>query len=197
MGDLAGNDTCVWGFYLHIAAYFGFRDPILEELCPLLLEDQMPDGGWNCRRRRVPKTHHSSIHTTFNVLDGLREADRQGLLPHERFHEAEVRAMELLLEHRFFRSDKTGEIIHPKFLHIVYPPRWHYDILRGLDDMAGTPFIKDPRAVEAIDLLGSKARDGVWPVGSEHHGVVHFRMESGSKGSRWNTLRALRVLRAV
>lgn len=37
--------------------------------------------------------------------------------------------------------------------------------------------------------------DGTWLLENTHRGAVHFTMEDGDgKSSRWNTLRALRVL---
>ena len=54
----------------------------------------------------------------------------------------------------------------------------------------------DPRIEDAIDLLSSKRRtDGRWTLQHPHQGRLHFRMEQGGQPSRWNTLRAMRVLR--
>jgi hypothetical protein len=37
--------------------------------------------------------------------------------------------------------------------------------------------------------------DGRWPLQNVHEGEAHFQMEDGEgKPSRWNTLRAMRVL---
>jgi hypothetical protein len=50
--------------------------------------------------------------------------------------------------------------------------------------------------VEAVDLVVSKrAVDGRWPLENTHPGRVHFDLEDGDgQPSRWNTLRAMRVL---
>jgi hypothetical protein len=50
---------------------------------------------------------------------------------------------------------------------------------------------------EAIDLLRSKQLpDGTWLLENTHLGAVHFALEQDDgRPSRWNTLRALRVLR--
>jgi hypothetical protein len=55
----------------------------------------------------------------------------------------------------------------------------------------------DPRVDEAMDLLRSKQQpDGTWLLENTHPGAVHFGLEEGGgRPSRWNTLRALRVLR--
>jgi hypothetical protein len=54
----------------------------------------------------------------------------------------------------------------------------------------------DQRVDEAIQLLRSKQQpDGTWLLENTHPGKVHFALEDGDgRPSRWNTLRALRVL---
>jgi len=98
LGNLLRNDVCVWGFYLLISVHFGITEPVIEELIELLLEEQMPDGGWNCRRQRDKSTRHGSFHTTFNVLEGLRAATRIGLLDRGVFQESEAKAMNVKAE---------------------------------------------------------------------------------------------------
>jgi hypothetical protein len=101
-----------------------------------------------------------------------------------------------MLQHKLFRSDKTGQVIHEKFTHPVFPHRWHYDILRGLVYFGRVNAPRDPRLQEALALLLERRRlDGRWPVGTRYSGKVFFNMEPGDEPSRWNTLRALRVLR--
>jgi len=196
LGDLQCNDVCVWGFYLHIGAYFGFVDSAIRELSELLIADQMDDGGWNCRKQRDRSVVHASFHTTFNVLEGLREANRRGLVDPSGFELAESRAMEFMLQHRMFKSDKTGEVINAHFTEFSYPPRWHYDVLRGLDYIRETGFARDPRLSDAVELLKLRERHGIWPAQNKHAGRVHFTLETPARLSRWNTLRAMRVLKA-
>jgi hypothetical protein len=128
----------------------------------------------------------------------------EGLLAHERASggsaeskAARRRAEEYLLERKLFRRKSTGEVVDPAWLQFSFPTRWHYDVLRGLDYFraAGDPL--DPRLDEAIELLRSKQQpDGRWLLENTHAGAVHFTLEEGDgHPSRWNTLRALRVLR--
>ena len=198
MAKLAACDRCIVGMILTIATYFDIRDDRLDAIVANLLAETMPDGAWNCRRLRRPKPHHSSFHTTFNALDGLREwlettrrhALRDAVLAAERS------ALALVLEHRLFRSDKTGKIIDHRFTLLSYPHRWHYDVLRGLDYFARVNAPRDERLQDAIDLLQRRRlADGSWPVQNKHAGKVFFDMEKVGGPSRWNTLRALRVLR--
>jgi hypothetical protein len=157
----------------------------------------MPDGGWNCRRERGAT--HSSVHTTLNVLDGVREALGQGIegIAPRKLREAEERAIEFLLIHRLYKSHRTGAVMDADFTKFSFPTRWHFDVLRGLDYLRSTRAISDPRLADAIELLESRRRrDGKWPVQNKHAGKVHFDMEVGREPSRWNTLRALRCLKA-
>lgn len=101
-----------------------------------------------------------------------------------------------MLQHRLYKSDKTGQVIYPKFTMLSFPYRWHYDVLRGLEYFARSGALWDPRLQDAIDLLSQRRRkDGLWPVQQKYPGKVFFDMEKTGGPSRWNTLRALRVLR--
>lgn len=190
-------DRCIVGMILQIAVYFRIDDERIDAIVDNLLNEMMPDGGWNCRRHRRPEPHHSSFHTTFNVLDGLREyVESFDGARHADALVAEQGALELMLQHRLFKSDKTGEIINPKFTLFSHPHRWHYDVLRGLDAFARIGAPRDERLQDAIDLLHERRRkDGLWPVQHKYTGRVFFDMEKIGGASRWNTLRALRILR--
>jgi hypothetical protein len=195
---LANQDRCLVGMALEIAVYFGVDDWRIEAMADNLLAEVMPDGAWNCRRHKRPFPHHSSFHTTFNVLDGLR--DYVDLYNGNRKADAlaaEHSALELMLQHHLFRSDKTGEVINDKFTLMTFPHRWHYDAFRGLSYFARINAPRDARLQEAIDLLQSKRHDdGTWPNEYRYSAKEFFRMDSvGRKPSQWNTLRALRILK--
>src|SRR5450759_4515208 len=194
---LAECDRCVVGMILNLVVYFGIEDERVEALIENLLAEKMPDGGWNCRRMRRPKPHHSSFNTTLNVLEGLRDVVE--LYPshlNQPVEAAEKGALEFLLQHHLFLSDHTGEVIDPRFTFLAYPPRWHYDILRGLSYFARIAAPHDARLQPAIDLLFQRRRkDGLWPVQQKYAGKNYFDMEKMGGPSRWNTLRALRGLR--
>ncbi|CAN5842940.1 hypothetical protein BH10CHL1_BH10CHL1_01750 [soil metagenome] len=194
---LALCDRCIVGMMLQLAVYFMLDDARIEALVENLLSERMPDGAWNCRRARRPRPHHSSFHTTFNVLEGLREyieagdgAQRNAALA------AEQGALELMLQHHLFKSDHTGHIIDSKFTRLSFPYRWHYDVLRGLAYFARAQWPRDSRLQDAIELLHERrGKDHRWPVQQKYSGKVFFEMEPVGGPSRWNTLRALRVLR--
>jgi hypothetical protein len=198
---LAACDRCIVGMILQLVVYFGVDDERIEALVDNLLDERMPDGGWNCRRGRRPKPpHHSSFHTTFNVLEGLREyVERRAGPRRSAVLEAEGGALAMMLAHRLFKSHRTGESINPgftKFTLLAFPYRWHYNVLRGLEYFARAGAARDPRLQDAIELLLAQRReDGRWPVQYKFSGKVFFDMERVGQPSRWVTLRALRVLR--
>ncbi|MFH5834936.1 hypothetical protein ACHAL6_02510 [Proteiniclasticum sp. C24MP] len=190
------SDLCVNGMYLNYACYFGVEERLLIPLVDQLLLSILPDGGFNCRYNRK-KVQHSSMHTTLCVLEGFLEYSRRGYT--HRLKEVETameKASEFLLMHHLFRSDRTGEIIDPKFLLLAFPTRWKYDIHRALYYFADAALPYDERMQEALLLLKEKRRkDGTFPRGSSYSGNVHFPLEEGRRG-RFNTLRCLRILKA-
>jgi hypothetical protein len=188
-------DLCHLGFWLGLGAHFLDDDPRLPPLGEAVLSAQFEDGGWNCHMRNHPQTHHSSFHTTFNVLENLRIAVAQGAVPEQSFRAAEARAVELMLAHRLFRSDRTGDVISERFTHLTYPWHWHYTFLRGLDYLRLTSAISDERLTDAIELLQEARKpNGRWPLQKRIPGTLLVAMEKPGQDSRWNTLRALRVL---
>jgi hypothetical protein len=188
------SETCVTGMVLSILSHFEYDDERLEILAGHLLEQQMPDGGWNCQRPYGAT--HSSVHTTISVLEGLRLYELHRRRNLQRVRRAQRRGREFLLVHRLFRSHRSGEIIKPVFLRFAFPPRWHYDVLRALDYFQAVKASRDPRLGEAIDLVrNSQGADGRWTLQHCYKGKTFFELERVGGPSRWNTLRALRVLK--
>lgn len=184
-------EPCINGMVVGLGAYF---DQDVDSVVTRLVGEQLEDGGWNCEAENG--SVRSSFHTTIRVLEGL--------LAHERATggsadsiAARRRGEEYLLERKLLRRKSTGEVVNPAWLQFSFPTRWHYDVLRGLEYFreAGDP--PDPRVDEAIDLLRSKQQsDGKWLLENTHRGAIHFALDDGDgRPSRWNTLRALRVLR--
>lgn len=189
----ASGETCISGMGLATIAYFGVDDPRVEALIEYLLREQMEDGGWNCRRPRGAT--HASFNTTILALEGLLEWERQ-MGEDPRVTAARRRGEEFLLAHQMFRSHRSGEVVNPAYLRFPFPGRWHYDILRGLEYLADADAARDERAAEAVALLVARRdTDGRWPGYRGYSGPVYFQMESQTKASRWNTVRAMRVLR--
>ena len=190
------SDVCVNGMFLNYACYFKVPVISIESIIDFLISLQMGDGGFNCNLNQGGAVH-SSLHSTIYVLEGLNEYTVNGY----RYRLTELteiveEAKEFILLHKLFRSDHTNEIINKRMLMLSYPTRWKYDILRALDYFQLTDVSYDERMQDALDVLVKKRRkDGTWPVQAKHPGQTHFDMEQSGKPSRWNTLRALRVLR--
>ena len=181
--------------FLNYAAYFGMKADDLKSIIDFLLNEQMDDGGFNCYSNRKGATH-SSMHTTLSVIEGILEYSRNGYQYRlGELQEVEAESREFLLRHKLFQSHRTGKIIDKKMLMLSYPSRWRYDILRALDYFCFAGVEYDPRMDEAMNVLLKKRKaDGRWPLQAKHPGQTHFDMEKTGQPSRWNTLRALRVL---
>jgi hypothetical protein len=188
------SETCITGMVLSILSYFEYDDSRLDIIAGHLLEQQMPDGGWNCRRRFGAT--HASVNTTISALEGLRHYELYRGRNLSAVRAAQRRGREFLLVHRLFRSDRTGEIIKPVFIRFAFPPRWHYDVLRALDYFQSVDAPRDERLADAIEIVESTRRDdGRWSLQNTWKGKTYFQMERPGAPSRWNTLRALRVLK--
>jgi hypothetical protein len=182
-------EPCINGRTIQAGAYFGVD---VSAIVARVLDERLPDGGWNCEAENG--SVRSSFDTTINVLDGLLAYERAGL-GSDPVREARAGGEEYLLARGLFRRRSTGDVAVPGYLEFAFPYYWHYDVLRALDyfrEAGGPP---DPRLAEAVELVRSKRRDdGRWPLDRAHPGRVHFGLEEIGQPSRWNTLRALRVL---
>ena len=190
-------EPCINGQVAAVGAYFG-QD--VRGIVDRLLAEQLPDGGWNCEAENG--STRSSFNTTICVLEALLEHDRAGGAD-PRVTEARLRGQEYLLERRLFRRRSTGEAIErdrkagSAWTRFAFPTWWHYDVLWGLDYLWRAGVARDERVAEAIDLVASKRDgDGRWPLEVRYPGVMPVETDEGEgRPSRWNTLRALRVLR--
>lgn len=182
------TEPCINGRVLAVGAYFGENQ---SRLVDRLLSEQLVDGGWNCE---APPSKHSSFHSTICVLEGLLE--------YEKLHgadsvvtEARIRGQEYLMDRSMFRSRSTGKVIDSSWTLFSYPPTYHYDILRGLDYLRSSNTTPDDRILEAIELMAMKQQqNGRWILENPHKDRISFELEQEGSSSRWNTLRAMRVL---
>ena len=188
------EEPCINGGALVVGSYFDHSE---ESLARLLLNEQLDDGGWNCE---APRSVRSSFHTTICVLEGLLEYERSPqassrIVP--LIADARHRGEEYLLARSLFRRLSTGQIAHPAFLELAFPPRYHYDVLRALDYFRAARARPDPRMRDAVNLVESRRQDdGRWLLDRAYDEALALSFgETPGQPSRWNTLRALRVLR--
>lgn len=191
------SETCISSMVLAVLAWFQLDDPRVDQLADHVIAQQMPDGGWNCRAMPgYGSATHGSFHTTISALEALLDYERFRPQHATAAREAQARGREFLLVHRLFRSHRTGEVVKAPMTRFAFPPRWHYDVLRGLDYFRDSHAPRHDRLADALSLLEQRrAADGRWPLQNRYPGKVFFEMEAIGQPSRWNTLRALRVLR--
>ena len=184
-------EPCINGQVAASGAYFG-QD--VRGIIDRLLGEQLPDGGWNCEAERG--STRSSFNTTICVLEALLEHERAvGSRPE--MTKARLRGQEYLLERRLFRRRSTGEVVDEGWTRLAFPTWWHYDVLRGLEYLRRAGVAPDERMAEATRLVASKRdADGRWSLETRYPGRMLVETDEGeARPSRWNTLRALRVLR--
>jgi hypothetical protein len=190
-------EPCINGQVAAAGAYFG-QD--VQSIVVRLLGEQLSDGGWNCEA--PDRSTRSSFNTTICVLEALLEYERAGGATTV-VTAARLRGQEYLLERRLFRRRSTGETIErdrkggASWTRFAFPTWWHYDVLRGLEYLRSAGVKPDERAAEAIELVESKRdAEGRWPLEIRYPGMVAVEIDEGEgRPSRWNTLRAMRVLR--
>src|SRR5450432_2270660 len=195
------TEPCINGRILGVGAYF--KKPN-DSLAKQLLAEQLEDGGWNSEAwpfvsPKRPPSRRSSFHTTICVLEGLLEYERAGRKSGavtKSVTKARKRAENYLLERRMFRSLRTGKVIDKRWLRFSFPTFWHYDVLRGLDYLRNAGIKPDSRVSDAIEtVIERRHQNGRWPLNLLHPEHIPLEMETGvGRASRWNTLRALRVL---
>ena len=190
-------EPCINGQVATAGAYFG-QD--VRGIVHRLLGEQLSDGGWNCEAPNG--STRSSFNTTICVLEALLEHEQAvGASPEGTG--GRLRGQEYLLERRLFRRRSTGEVIErdrkgdAAWTRFAFPTWWHYDVLRGLEYLRSAGVASDERVAEAIELVASKRDgDGRWPLETRYPGVMPVETDEGEgQPSRWNTLRALRVLK--
>lgn len=188
-------EECINGRTVADGAYFGVD---VSSIVDRLVGERLEDGGWNCER--VNGSVRSSFATTINVLEGLLEYEKVTEGTSES-RQARLGGEEFLLIRNLFRRLQTGEPADQRFLLLMHPNRWHYDVLRALDYFRSaslrTGAAPDPRLSEAIDHVRSKrSEDGTWPLEWSPAGRAWFDIDAGQdEPSRWVTMRAMRVLK--
>jgi hypothetical protein len=190
------SETCISSMVLALLGWFQFDDPRVDRLADHVVGRQMTDGGWNCRfiGERGGATH-GSFHTTILALEALLEYERFRPRRSEEARAAQARGREFLLIHRLYRSHRTGEVAKAALTRLAFPPQWHFDILRGLDYFRACGADCDDRLADPLALLEKKrTADGRWLLENVYSGKSFFPLETKGRPSRWNTLRALRVL---
>ena len=192
--SLKYSETCVTSMILALLTYFRYPDERIHDVASYLVGQQMSDGGWNCESYKGAT--HSSFHTTMMALEGLFEYQSAYPEMKKQITQVRERGHEFLLAHRLYKSHRTGKVFDEAMTRMTFPQRWRYEFTRALDYFRTCDAPRDERMSDTIELLQKKQKkDGLWYLNSGMSGRKYFDLESAGQPSRWNTLRALRVLK--
>ena len=186
------QDLGVSALVLSICSYFGYEDISLQRIAGFLIGEQCISGNW------LPDGSHSAatytFETTLIVLEALHQfRNRYPQQESSATLAAVAKGQEFLLTHNLFLDQ--GKPIKNSWTSFAFPPYWFYDVLAVLDYFQSFRMNRDQRIQPAVDLLlKRRSADGTWKLGPRHPGKTYFDMEKIGEPSKWNTLRALRVL---
>ena len=186
------SDLGVTAIVLSLCSYFGVGGAALPKIASFLAREQRDEGNW------FPNGSASVVGYTFETTLLVLEALHQYRGCHTQENDSAVssamqKGQDFLLKHNLGLGEPN--LFKSQWTSFSFPPYWFYDILTALDTFAAMQTVRDNRCQRAIDLVRQKqTRDGKWLSGSRHAGKTYFEMETPGSPSRWNTLRALRVL---
>jgi hypothetical protein len=190
------SDVCMNGMFLAFSSYFAAEAHALHSVVDFVLEQELPAGGFNCRFNRSGATT-ASVHSTTSVIDGFAEYLRRGYL----YRADDVRraidsAVAVMLDRRLYKRRTDFAPIRAEFTRFHEPPRWHFDVLRGLDVLRSAGIAYHPQLSDALDIVRTRRRaDGRWVGAAQYPGQTHVTYPRAGTPNRWVTMRALRVLR--
>jgi hypothetical protein len=186
------RDIGVSAMIADILSFFGFTPVSLLPLTLFLITYQKDGGEWFYDDKTGAKTY--AFETTFLVLKALQTIRKDGRFRVDRLEESESKGREFLLRFHLYQDSLTRLPIKKQWTRFSFPNYWFYDTLSVLDYFREAD-VRDERMQDAINILRQKQKpDGMWYLPTPHPGKVFFEMEEVGKPSRWNTLRALRIL---
>jgi len=190
--------SCLTGNVVAALFRLGYGDdPRLWRAVDWLVSIQNADGGWLCPywKAHVRDTH-SCFYGTICPLEAFAEIPEGKRLP--AVQEAVARGAEFLLMHRLYRADHHDfRVINPHWLKLAFPWFYGYSILRGLWVLTKLG-CRDKRMEDALAVLREKqTSEGKWVVESTPYGRMQANLEKKGQPSKWVTLKALQVLKAI
>jgi hypothetical protein len=190
------SDVCMNGMFLAFSTYFAADAIALHSVVDFVLEQQLPAGGFNCRLNRSGAVT-ASVHSTTSVIDGFAEYLRRGYAYRaDAVRRAIASAVAVMLDRRLYQRRTDGQPIRAEFTRFHDPPRWHFDVLRGLDVLRSAGIGYDPKLADALDIVRKRQRaDNRWVGAAQYSGRTHVTYTRAGTPNRWVTLRASRVLR--
>ncbi len=188
------QDLCVTAMIITMCSYVYIENKKMNEIIDYLIESQYDDGGWNCSMYLGHK--HSSLHTTLSVLECFDEYIRSGYSYRvDEIKNAIPKGEEFILRKELYKSEQTKRLINKYFISFPYPFRWKYDIARALEYFIRVNKPYDKRMEDALQIIANSHRNGYFKKFSAYAGKTHFKIENNNKGSRFNTLRGLKIIK--
>jgi hypothetical protein len=186
------QDLGVSAIVLSLCCYFGYHAEGIPRIAEFLIGRQSKEGSWLPDEN--PLSVNYSFETTLLVLESLLQYQSRYAADQAMGLSAAVQeGREFLIRHDLgFNQQRPAK---KRWMVFSFPAYWFYDYLTVLDTFSTFDANRDRRMQTAIDLIRRKQKDDRWLLGSPHPGKTYFDMEEPGKPSRWNTLRALRVLK--
>ncbi len=186
------QDLGVTGIVLSLCCFFGYHNEDIHGITEYIISQQRDEDNWLPDGSPASKTY--TFETTLIILEALLQYQLRYVSTGSKLINAQAKGQEFLLKHNLFLNN--GKPIKEKWTTFSFPPYWFYDVLTALDYFQMFKQNRDKRLQAGIDLLIEKQnRTGTWNLGAKHPGKTYFDMERAGVPSRWNTLRALRVLK--
>ncbi|MCR4408530.1 MAG: hypothetical protein NUW24_16685 [Anaerolineae bacterium] len=190
--------SCLTGNVVAALLRLGYDDdPRLWRAVDWLVSIQHADGGWLCPYWKAHvRDKHSCFYGAISVLEAFAEIPKDKRPPAVR--EAAARGAEFLLMHRLYRADHHGfRVINPGWLELSFPWFYRYHVLRGLWVLTRLGY-HDERMEDALTVLcGKQTSEGKWVLEGTPYGRMQANLEKKGEPSKWLTLYALGVLKAV
>lgn len=186
------QDLGVTGIVLSLCCFFGYHHEDIHSVADYLINKQCDEGNWLPDGSEASKAY--TFETTLIILEALLQYQWRYLLTESKLINAQIKGQEFLLRHNLYLDN--GKPVKNKWTSFSFPPYWFYDVLTVLDYFQMFHKNRDKRIQAGIDLVMEKQnKKGTWSLGPKHPGKTYFDMEQAGAPSRWNTLRAMRVLK--
>jgi hypothetical protein len=188
--DLA--DLGVTALVVSLCSYFGQAGDALPQLVEYLIDRQCDEGNW--LPNEFPSAADYTFETTLLVLEAfLQYSNLCAGRSDAALSLAVQKGQDFLLGYDLGIVEQKP--VKRNWTSFSFPPYWFYDILTALEYFWGFRMNKNHKLEPAIQLVRKKqTQQDVWLLGSRHPGRTYIEMEKSGEPSRWNTLRALRVL---
>jgi hypothetical protein len=179
----SGIFPCTTGAHFPMLVTFGLGDdPRLRHAFEFVIEDAARDDALDCGRYQ----HRDCLWGAIAALDGL------AVLP-EDMRSSQSKAVVRRLAGALLDAEYDFEGEHKRWLTFGVPRAW--DLLSALRALAAHGYGQDPRFGPLLDLvLARQDEQGRWLCGSVSR---TWPLEKRNRPSKWVTLDALRLLKAV